>query len=266
MNTFFSTNYQMNFGAFDHFHAYKIPLEGLISLFDAGGFHTSNIGQLTQQLYPTLSPNFHEEIYAVLPIQQHQYKRTVVVYRDYLMYVEMAPFPVIKRLLSTSPLLNFNAYTKTLQCLFNCNTTIIPVATDFFSLIPLGPVKSNETIWVNPGRIRELKNDKMKTLLTIDNQFPIASDRLIKGITGRMLKGFLAHGILKREVDAKPVWPSMNLLEYLELPATPAVRHVLRHFQFQHLPKLQGDFFLNYELIYHELLRQNLLDDLDIEE
>lgn len=266
MNSFFPTNDLTTERTAHGLTSYKIPLRSMNRDLLRTAFHTGNVYQLTKIFNPTLSPDFHEEIYGIIPIQQHLFRRTLVLYKDYMMYVDMTSFQIIKRILKSSPLLNFNAYTKTLQNLFNSNTTIIPIATPDYSLIPLGPVKSNETIWVNPGRVSELSSNNLETLLLLTNEFTICSDRLIKGISKRMMKGFLAHGILKRESDCQPVWPSMNLLEYLELPSTSAVRYILRHVQFQHLPYLQGDFFRIYGEVYEELVKNNLLNDLDIEE
>lgn len=266
MNYFLPNNYTTKQGMTDYLSSYKIPLEYLHSSFTPDGFDQSTICQLTQQFKPAISPDFHEEIYALIPIKQHFFKKTFVLYKDYMMYVEMSPFQIIKKVLARSPLLNFEVYTKTLQYLFNSNTSIIPIATENFSLIPLGPVRSNETIWVNPGQLTSLKIDNLKTLLRLENQFTLTSDRLPRSISKRMKKGFLAHAILKREVDSRPIRLLMNLLEYLELPSTEATRDVLRNIQFQNIPHLQGDFFRCYGQTYDVLLKQNMLSDLDIEE
>lgn len=266
MNTFFPTNSKIDLNTSDYSSNYKIPLHKVLPIIEGNAFHSSNMYQLINFRNPHISPDFYEEIYAIIPIQQHCFKRTIVLYESYFMYVEMTSSQISKQILTTSPLLNFNAYTKTLQHLFNKKTTIIPVATNSFSLIPLGPVKSPETIWINPGQVTDLRSYDLKTLLMMENQISICSDRLIKGISKRMLKGFLAHGILKREDDTQAIRPSTLLLEYLGLPSTPAIRKILRYIQFQELPYLQGDFVFYYTQIYNQLLKQNLLDDLDIEE
>lgn len=268
MSYFSSEAYEMKKVVSGYLSDYKLPLDYLRSFFKLDGFDQSTIHQLTQQFAPAITPNFYEEIYALIPIEQHFYKKTFVLYKEYMMYVEMSPFEIIKKVLATSssPLLNFEVYTRTLQCLFQSKTSIIPIATENFSLIPLGPVPSNKTIWVNPGQIENVKPYNLKALLITTNQFIIANDRLPRSITKRMKKGFLAHAILKREIDSRPIRLSMNWLEYLELPSTEMTREILRNSQFQQIPHLQGDFFRCYRETYDSLLKQNLFHLLDIEE
>lgn len=245
---------------------YKIALTSLFYLLEESCFNQENIHKVTHFFEPAIVPDFFEEIYALIPIKKSLYKKTFVLYKDYALYVERPSLEIIRNILWSYQYLDFNVYTRTVRSIFSKSTSIVPIATQNFSLVPLGSMNDKKTIWLNPAHVSKIEETKHQTILTLDNTFSIKSDRQARGIKGRMEKSFIIHGILKREADAGLIRPTTNLLEYLDLPSTDITRIILRGIEYQHLPGLQGDFFTQYDRENAHLAKIKLLQRLDIEE
>lgn len=248
------------------YRGYKIPLSTLFCLSEELYYTPENIHKVTHHFEPAITPDFFEEVYALVPIKTAFHKKTFVLYKNYALYVELTPLDIIQNILKAYQYLDFKVYARTIHSIFNKKTTIIPIATQKFSIFSLGSIHEKETIWINPARVCNIEETNHLTFIELDNSFTIGSDRQARGIKRRMIKSFIIHGILKREADADPIRPTTNLLEYLDIPSNIVTRTILKGVEYQHLPGLQGDFFERYNFEAAFLAKRKLLQRLDIEE
>lgn len=242
----------------------KIRLASLSSLINENDYNENNIQQLAKYCAPSSHPSFQHEIYAILPIASREYRHSLVLYKQFFCCIERNHQRITRSFLETYHYLNFEDYQNAMQTIKGEKSYISAIATPKYSLMPLGSPQKRNTIWINPAQITTITDLSEKTTIRLSNSFLISTDRRRRGIYSRMERSHMAQAILKREVDDAPTHLTTPLLEYLEIPSTPANRSVLQKFQFQHIPGFSGDFAYYYQQFSLERAEQELMRRLDI--
>lgn len=226
---------------------YFHPLPSFLPYFESDGFNQMNIHHLLKTYSPAPILYRDCDILGLIPLESDNYRHTFILYQNNFAYVNRPPYHIISQLLKEEIEMDFETYRKAFQQLSKSKTTVIPFATGKYSLIPLGPVRSKMTIWINPGQLVHMEPQKMKTLLYMTNHFTIKSDRLTRSLATRLSRGMFFQAVLKRELDEHSRCSHMHLLDYLDLPSTTVTREIIGDSRFKDIPFNKGDFHKSYE-------------------
>ena len=245
---------------------YRYCLNPLQSLLTECVFDSQKIKRLTNYLKPAISANYEDEIYAIFAIKGYGYKKSFVLYKDSLLFVDISPTDIVSNILERHHNLELNIYKTTIQSFFERKISIVPIATMKYSLLPVGSNSNQQTIWINPGRVCDLTNNNFQTTVHFENHFKLRIDRTPNRIYKLMERGFLAHGILKRDYDHTPILTTMHLFNFLGVSSTDVTRKVLKDFLYLDIPQKPGDFHKIYKKNHQEYHRKIIFKELDIEE
>ena len=226
---------------------YFHPLPSFLPYFENDGFNQMNIHHLLKPYSPAPILYRDCDILGLIPIEADNYCQTFILYQNNFAYVDRPPYYIISQLLKEESEMDFETYRKAFQHQSKSKTTVIPFATGRYSLIPLGPVRSKMTIWINPGQLVRMEPHKMNTLLYMTNHFTIKSDRLTRSLATRLSRGVFFQAVFKREFDAYSCSSYTHLLDYLDLPSTTVTREIIGDNRFKDIPFNKGDFHKSYE-------------------
>lgn len=224
---------------------YKPKLTSLSAFKNRAIDEPINLDKLCHEISIGTNVNFKEEIYAIIPYKyDHAY--TYIVYPDTIKFVELGTEAIVKKFLCHYPKMDFIGYKKTVQDFLGYKAKNIPLACEVFSLMPFRlSTKPNVDIWINPGRIKELKvtTNHEKTIVSLFNDFTFYLDRKGKSIYEQMYRAFLVHGVLRRYIGIMPTGAKMGLLEYLNISSSCVIRKAIKGLEFRDIPGYGKDFF-----------------------
>ncbi|MCF1675401.1 hypothetical protein LQF66_03565 [Tetragenococcus halophilus] len=218
---------------------------------------------LHKEIATSNQANFKEEIYAILPYGKH-YTQSFIIYKDTIREVDNSANLLAEKFLKQHLHMEMESYKKTMKVFLNKNIHTMPIANHDFSLVPFSldfrPTTYN---WINPGKIKELffKANNARTIIQLTNCFNIEIDRQQRAILNRMKRGFLIHGIVKRDIENQPINVTMNLLEYLGISSTRITRKVTRDVQYQHIPGFANDFYQKYQEIHDAMVIEKYFNE-----
>lgn len=218
---------------------------------------------LNKEIAISNQANFKEEIYAILPYGKH-YTQSFVIYKDTIREVDDSANLLAEKFLNQYLHMEMEGYKRTLKVFLEKNIHTMPIANHDFSLVPFSlDFRPTTYSWINPGKIKELlfRENNTRTIIQLTNCFNIEIDRQQRSILNRMRRGFLVHGIVKRDIETQPINITMNLLEYLGISSTPITRKVTRDVQYQHIPGFANDFHQKYQEIHDALVIEKYFNE-----
>ncbi|MFC7054778.1 hypothetical protein ACFQOY_02230 [Enterococcus alcedinis] len=81
-----------------------------------------------------------------------------------------------------------------------------------------------------------------------------------------MKRGFLSHGVIRRDFTFNAVHPTTHLFDFLNVSSTEVTRKILKELLYRDIPDKHGDFLARYESNHRLLYRKLIFKELDIEE
>lgn len=245
---------------------YRYSLRPLKDLMAQCIFDPHKIKKLTDYIEPSISPDYNDEIYAIFSIAGYDYNKSFILYKDSMLFVDILPNNIVNELLFRHHKLDPETYIQTIQSFFKKKIKIIPIATMQSSLLPIGSNNNKHTIWINAGRVMKIKENRLSSVVTFENGFQLAVDRVELRIQELMKRGFLSHAVLKRDFDTTPVYPTTHLFDFLDVSSTDITRKVLKDLLYRDIPDQHGDFLARYKINYHRIQRKLIFKELNIEE
>lgn len=223
---------------------FKPNLMSLSSFINRAMDEPVNLDKLYTEISIGTSANFQEEIYAIIPYEKEN-AYTFIIYRDTAKLVELGTDVIAANFLYHYWKMGLVEYRQTVEEFLGSSFHSIPLSCENFSLMPFSISTSpKRDIWINPGRIKELKIvTDQKTIVSLFNDFVFYLDRKGKAIYDQMYRSFLVHGIVKRYVGYMPVGWGMGLLEYLNVSSSCPIRKAINGLDFLDIPGYGKDFF-----------------------
>lgn len=216
----------------------------------------SNVYELSKEINSNTAIDYHNEVYAIIPVKYHNFEQAIVLYRNYYSLICKQSFAIIQSILQNFRMYDYELFKETLRVILEEKTAKniykIPCAVDKYSLFPLTQATDKQTIWINPGRIQNIEIVQSVTVIQLQNGCKIASPIEQRGIRSKMLTSFIVHGIIKRENSPSYQRSDLTLLEFLQLPSLQTVRKLIREYRYTDLPKQRGDFTKLYRDFYAE--------------
>ena len=245
---------------------YRYSISPMKDLMAQCVFTPHNIKKLTDHIKPSIAPNYLDEIYAIFSIAGYDYNKSFVLYKDSMLFVDLLPNHIVKEMLRIHLNLDSETYIQTIQSFFKKKIKIVPIATTNFSLLPIGSNTNKHTIWINAGRVTKTKEKRFHSIITFDNGFQLSVDRVELRIQELMKRGFLSHGVIRRDFTFNAVHPTTHLFDFLNVSSTEVTRKILKELLYRDIPDKHGDILARYESNHRLLYRKLIFKELDIEE
>lgn len=245
---------------------YRYSLSPLKDLMAQCVFNPHNIKKLTDYIEPSIAPNYQDEIYAIFSIAGYEYNKSFVLYKDSLLFVDILPNQIVQELLRIHLNLDSETYIQTIQSFFKKKIKIVPIATTHSSLLPIGSNTNKHTIWINAGRVAKIKEKRFQSIVTFDNGFQLSVDRVELRIQELMKRGFLSHGVVKRDFTFNAIHPTTHLFDFLNVSSTDITRKVLKDLLYRDIPDEHGDFLARYKKNHRSIQRKLFFKELNMEE
>ena len=244
---------------------YRFCLKSIKELLAQCVFNPYLAYELASYVEPAISPAYEEEIYAILPVIGRDKHTSLILYKDSWLIVELVQNEIVKEILMRFNQLKYAPYIEAIQSFFDTKIRTVPVATTRYSLIPIGGKNDIQTIWINSGRISEIITNPFNSTVIFDNQFKLAVERVEIRIYELMKRGFISHGIIKRDFSNLTTHPTTFLFNFLNISSTEVTRKILKGITYNDLPGKYLDFRNCYNKSYDDYQRKLFLKELDIE-
>lgn len=244
---------------------YRFCLKSIKELLAHCVFDPCLAYELANYVDPAISPAYEEEIYVILPINGRDKHTSLILYKDSWLVVELAPNEIVKEILMRFNQLKYEPYIKAIQSFFDTKIRTVPVATTRYSLMPIGGKNDKQTIWINSGRVSKIITNPFNSTVIFDNHFKLAVERVELRIYELMRRGFISHGVIKRDFTNLATHPTTFLFNYLDISSTEVTRKILKGISYNDLPGKYLDFRNSYNKSYNDYQRKIFLKELDIE-
>ncbi|MCO8292236.1 MULTISPECIES: hypothetical protein [Tetragenococcus] len=137
-----------------------------------------DLDRLCNEISIGTNVDFNEELYAIIPCMSES-AYTYVIYQNTIKLVELGTDTISEKFLYHYWKLGFAEYKQTIEDFLGSNANSIPLSCEIFNFMPFSiSSQPKRDIWINPGRIKELKiiSDK-KTVVSLFNNFVFYLDR-----------------------------------------------------------------------------------------
>lgn len=224
----------------------EIPLSSITEYCQTRIFQPENIACLCEKIEPIATIHPYKVIHALLPIARKECSHSLVLTAEDFRQVAATHKKITESLLHDHLHIQPQLYRFALAAVFDQCKYRLPCSLPNYCLIPLGGVTEKDTIWVNPAQIAAISEELNCTELILRNGFRIACKMSRQSIHNSMLLGFICQGIIKREWQYESLQSNLPLQEYLHLPGTREINHVIQNHLVADIPGKRGDWFRSY--------------------